>query len=125
MSTIFTSSTSTTGLSLESDRGGQVFLNVTVNHKLSHCGHPFRVAAAKPVENVDIVGAFLEKESGRLSAVAMPIAVVSLAPVADEVPAPGGFHCADPALVDPGFHLPDHREVAHVVAEVKLRPRLR
>jgi hypothetical protein len=96
-------------------------LDVAVHHQLAHRAHPLGVAAAEPMEDVEVVRALLKEQAGGEGAVGVPVAEVGLAAVAHEVPAPCGLHLADPPLVDPLLHLLHHPEIAHVVPDEQLR----
>ncbi len=77
------------------------------------------VAAAQPVDDIDVVRGLLQEQAVDITALGVPVAEIEVAAVAHKMPAPAGLHLADHALVNERLHLPDKGHVAHVVADIE------
>ena len=60
---------------------------------------PLAVAAAKPMQHVNVVGGFLQQQAGGVASVGVPIFEVEVAAVTNKVTAPARFDFANRAAV--------------------------
>ena len=90
-----------------------------VDRKPSHRSYTFRIASGEPVDDVDVMRAFLEQQSGAVLLFRTPVAEIAAA-VTDEMAAPDGLDLADRAGVDDLLHLEDEIHVAHIMSDHEL-----
>lgn len=90
-----------------------------VKGKAAQGGNAAGITAAEPVQDVYIVCAFLEQQTGRLGPFRVPVLEIGVPAVGGKMPAPAHLHLADGAFVNQFLHLQNKGHVAHVVTEVE------
>ena len=96
--------------------------NLIVESQSLHTHDVSSVGAGEPVHDIDVVGRFLQQQPGAMLARSMPILEVEVTSGANEVTAPNRLDLTDPSGTDEVTHRPHDVHVAHVVADVQLRP---
>ena len=96
--------------------------NLIVESQSPHTHDVSSVRASEPVHDIDVVGCLLQQQPGAMLARGMPILEVEVTSSANEVAAPHRLDLTDPSGTDEVTHRPHDVHVAHVVADVQLRP---
>lgn len=90
-----------------------------VDAELTHADDAAGVGASEPVDDVDVVGSFLQEKPVSEAPLGMPVFEVGISPIADKVAAPDGLDPADGSGGDEFVHLAHNREETHVVADIE------
>ena len=97
----------------------ETFFRAVVDREASHSGYASRVSAGQPVDDIDVMCAFLEEETVAGFPLRAEVAEVAAA-VVDEMAHPDALDVSDDAGVDDFLHFPYGWRVAHVVSEKEL-----
>ena len=87
-----------------------------VDRKFTHCCYPLGIGSCQPVDDVNIVCAFLKQKSCAVFLFGTPAAVITAA-VTDKVTAPDCLDLSDKSGVDDLFHLEDKIHITHIVSD--------